>query len=127
MKRVLNLDPPRGKNDYAQRFEGTEGPSGGFRVRNYNGDCIDLLAEMADGVTDLLLTSPPYFMGKNYDRSYKVDEFYADTASSLRISIGLFVRKATFAGKWGITFNQILYCHWTSRCSKYFENTLTSF
>jgi adenine-specific DNA-methyltransferase len=44
----------------------------------YNGDCIDLLAEMADGVTDLLLTSPPYFMGKNYDRSYKVDEFYAD-------------------------------------------------
>ncbi len=44
----------------------------------YNGDCLDLLKELPDGTVDLLLTSPPYFMGKNYDRSYKLEEFYDD-------------------------------------------------
>ena len=27
---------------------------------------------------NLLLTSPPYFMGKDYDRSYRLEDFYAD-------------------------------------------------
>lgn len=43
-----------------------------------HGDCFELLSKIAEGAADLILTSPPYFMGKNYDRSYKVEEFYAE-------------------------------------------------
>lgn len=44
----------------------------------YNGECALLLAEMAAGCVDLFVTSPPYFMGKSYDRSYRVEDFYND-------------------------------------------------
>lgn len=44
----------------------------------FNGDCAALLAKMMSGCVDLLVTSPPYFMGKSYDRSYRVEDFYKD-------------------------------------------------
>lgn len=44
----------------------------------YNGDCRDMLSALPDGGVDALLSSPPYFMGKSYDRSYSVADFYAD-------------------------------------------------
>ncbi len=33
----------------------------------YNGDCLELLKQMPDGVVDLVVTSPPYCMGKSYE------------------------------------------------------------
>lgn len=44
----------------------------------YQGDCRDLLAAMPDTSVALSVTSPPYFMGKEYDRSYNVDDFISD-------------------------------------------------
>ena len=44
----------------------------------YNGDCIKLLSAMSDDTVNLIVTSPPYFMGKNYDRSYDIEDFYND-------------------------------------------------
>lgn len=44
----------------------------------FNGDCQSLLSAMADATANLVLTSPPYFMGKDYDRSYRIDDFYDD-------------------------------------------------
>lgn len=44
----------------------------------YNGDCRDLFASAPVDYFDLTLTSPPYFMGKEYDRSYKLSDFIAD-------------------------------------------------
>lgn len=44
----------------------------------FNGDCAELVAAMASESVALQLTSPPYFMGKSYDRSYDVEDFYAD-------------------------------------------------
>lgn len=44
----------------------------------FNGDCARLLAALPPASIDLVLTSPPYFMGKNYDRSYSLDDFTAD-------------------------------------------------
>lgn len=42
-----------------------------FSLRNevtlYNGDCLELLKQMPDGVVDLVVTSPPYCMGKAYE------------------------------------------------------------
>ncbi len=36
-------------------------------VTLYNGDCLDLLKSMPDGSVDLVVTSPPYCMGKSYE------------------------------------------------------------
>ncbi|XMB33901.1 site-specific DNA-methyltransferase [Candidatus Saccharibacteria bacterium oral taxon 955] len=36
-------------------------------VTLYNGDCLKLLKSMPDGVVDLVVTSPPYCMGKSYE------------------------------------------------------------
>jgi len=36
-------------------------------VTLYNGDCLKLLKSMPDGVVDLIVTSPPYCMGKAYE------------------------------------------------------------
>lgn len=39
------------------------------------GDCTDVLGAFAEGTVDLMITSPPYFMGKDYDRSMSIDDF----------------------------------------------------
>lgn len=44
----------------------------------YNGDCRDLFDSVPTNSFDFTLTSPPYFMGKAYDRSYKLEDFIAD-------------------------------------------------
>jgi len=38
-------------------------------------DCRQFLRELPCGSVDLTITSPPYFMGKNYDKSANVDDF----------------------------------------------------
>lgn len=43
----------------------------------YTGDCLDLIRSMPDESVDLTLTSPPYCMGKEYDKSSSVDDFIA--------------------------------------------------
>lgn len=44
----------------------------------FNGDCHKLLAALPSEALDLVVTSPPYFMGKSYDTSYNVDDFVRD-------------------------------------------------
>lgn len=41
----------------------------------YRGRCETLLPSLAPGSVDLVVTSPPYFMGKDYDRSLSTDDF----------------------------------------------------
>ncbi len=50
----------------------------GERFVIYNGDCRDLLSSLSPGCVDFTLSSPPYFMGKAYDRSYKLADFISD-------------------------------------------------
>lgn len=40
-----------------------------------NGDCIEVVTNIEDQSVDLVFTSPPYFMGKHYDRSMSIDDF----------------------------------------------------
>lgn len=37
------------------------------QITLYNGDCIDLLKELPDESVDIIITSPPYCMGKAYE------------------------------------------------------------
>lgn len=46
----------------------------------FNGDCCDLLADMPADSVDLIVSSPPYFMGKEYDRSADPADFEKEHA-----------------------------------------------
>jgi adenine-specific DNA-methyltransferase len=38
-------------------------------------DCLDFVKSIPNDYVDLVITSPPYFMGKDYDRSTKIEDF----------------------------------------------------
>jgi len=38
-------------------------------------DCTKYISELEDNSIDMMITSPPYFMGKEYDQSMSVDDF----------------------------------------------------
>jgi len=44
----------------------------------FNGPCQVLMESIPDQSMGMIVTSPPYFMGKDYDRSYKLSDFYDD-------------------------------------------------
>lgn len=41
----------------------------------YNGDCLDFLETVPDGVFQLIVTSPPYNIGKEYEKKLNIDEY----------------------------------------------------
>lgn len=43
----------------------------------YQRDALKFLTDLQDDSVDLAMSSPPYFMGKEYDRSCKIDDFIA--------------------------------------------------
>jgi len=43
----------------------------------YQGDCLDLLAQMPSGMVQLVVTSPPYNLGKPYETRLHLDEYLA--------------------------------------------------
>ena len=49
-------------------------------VTLYHGDCLDLLESMPAGVAELVVTSPPYNIGKEYEKRLDVDSYVAQQA-----------------------------------------------
>ena len=43
--------------------------------RLHQGDCLDVLRDIEDGRIDLIVTSPPYFVGKQYERTSTFREY----------------------------------------------------
>jgi adenine-specific DNA-methyltransferase len=41
----------------------------------FNSDAFDFLKSLDEGSVDLIVSSPPYFMGKEYDQSKNIDDF----------------------------------------------------
>lgn len=41
----------------------------------YNGDCLDLLEKLPDGLVKLVVTSPPYNLGKAYEKRSSLDQY----------------------------------------------------
>lgn len=44
-------------------------------VTVFQGDCIDLLSQIPNGTAQLLVTSPPYNIGKEYERRMDVESY----------------------------------------------------
>lgn len=43
----------------------------------FHGDCVDLLEEIPEGSIQLVVTSPPYNIGKKYEKRLSVEQYYA--------------------------------------------------
>lgn len=44
----------------------------------YEDNCLDLLAQIPDNSVQLVVTSPPYNLGKSYERRLNIDDYLAD-------------------------------------------------
>lgn len=51
------------------------GISSGVDASLYQGDCFDLISKLPDACVDLVVTSPPYCMGMEYERATTVQDF----------------------------------------------------
>lgn len=59
--------------DFAQRFERVL--SGEVQGDIVCGDCLDVMRQMPDGCVDLAVTSPPYNIGKEYEKVLPLQEY----------------------------------------------------
>lgn len=50
----------------------------------YKGDCVEFLGSLPDGVARLVVTSPPYNIGKRYEHRMKFDDYLADQAKVIK-------------------------------------------
>jgi len=50
----------------------------------YSGDCLDLLNHIPDGSMQLIVTSPPYNIGKEYERKLKLKTYLDQQAAVIR-------------------------------------------
>jgi adenine-specific DNA-methyltransferase len=62
-----------------REYKSVSGAVGGMRSAVkavlYQGDCFDLLSKMPDASIDLVITSPPYCIGMEYERTKTVHDF----------------------------------------------------
>jgi adenine-specific DNA-methyltransferase len=54
------------------------------RIVVYLGDCMDLLKQIPDGSLQLIVTSPPYNIGKEYERKLKLDLYLEQQAMVIK-------------------------------------------
>jgi len=50
----------------------------------HRGDCLEFLAGLPNGLARLVVTSPPYNIGKRYDRRVKLDDYLAGQARVIK-------------------------------------------
>jgi adenine-specific DNA-methyltransferase len=54
------------------------------RIVVYSGDCIDLLKQIPDGSIQLIVTSPPYNIGKKYEKKLKLNVYLEQQAAVIK-------------------------------------------
>jgi adenine-specific DNA-methyltransferase len=62
---------------YKSAFPAVRAVEGGTPTVVFIGNCIDIIRCIPDRLIDLTITSPPYCMGKEYERSKSVEDFVA--------------------------------------------------
>jgi adenine-specific DNA-methyltransferase len=56
----------------------------GGRIAVFPGDCLDLLRNCPDEVFQLVVTSPPYNLGKEYEKKLQLDDYLDQQAQVIR-------------------------------------------
>jgi adenine-specific DNA-methyltransferase len=70
-----------------------------LRVENvvlYRGDCIELLNELSTEVVDLTVTSPPYNIGKEYERPLSLADYVEWSATWIKSVYGVTAEEGQF-------------------------------
>lgn len=64
-------------DDAIQSVRSALGPAAYDRngILLYEGDCMDLLGRLPEGMVDITVTSPPYNIGKEYETNLAVDDY----------------------------------------------------
>jgi len=62
----------------------TDSFSPGNNIVVYPGDCLDLLKTIPDEALQLIVTSPPYNIGKEYEKRLKLDDYLKQQAAVIR-------------------------------------------
>src|SRR4051794_15473608 len=59
----------------------------GKGIRLVKQDAFEFLSDLKASSVDLIIASPPYFMGKEYDRSTSIEEFEKDHIKMLPLLV----------------------------------------
>jgi adenine-specific DNA-methyltransferase len=62
-------------NDFESSIKAVRALEKGASTVLFRGDCLDLIRKMPDNSVDLTISSPPYCIGKSYERSRSVTDF----------------------------------------------------
>jgi adenine-specific DNA-methyltransferase len=67
----------------------------------FEGDCLDLLAQIPDSSIQLIVTSPPYNLGKEYERRLKLDKYLEQQASVIKECVRVLADKGSICWQVG--------------------------
>jgi hypothetical protein len=66
----------------------------------YPGDCLNLLQDIPDESLTLVVTSPPYNIGKEYEKKLKLETYLRQQAAVIRDGVrDVFLHKVAFVGR----------------------------
>lgn len=86
--RLRKIDPPLFATDRpAIQIESRYQPSNDVTL--FHGDCMDLLSAMPEQSADLIVTSPPYNIGKEYEARIDLDRYVEQQARVIRQCVRL--------------------------------------
>lgn len=71
------------------------------RIVVYPGDCLDLLRTIPDDSIQLIVTSPPYNIGKKYERKLELSRYVEQQASVIRECVRVLSRKGSICWQVG--------------------------
>jgi adenine-specific DNA-methyltransferase len=82
------------KTKIYKRFKESNG------ITLYNGNCLNIIKKLPDESVDLVMTSPPYCMGKAYEELHDdINTFRNNIIAFLTIYTALLNQEEAFAGK----------------------------
>ena len=75
-------------------------PSADFVV--HEGDCLDLLRELPSGLAKLIVTSPPYNLGKSYEKRLELDSYLEQQRKVIEQSVRILHEQGSLCWQVGI-------------------------
>lgn len=67
----------------------------------HQGDCLELLASLPDGFARLVVSSPPYNIGKTYERRVRLDDYIAEQARVIKECVRVLADDGSFCWQVG--------------------------
>lgn len=83
------------KINISQRFESSA------RAVVFHGDCLELLRKIPDESIQLIVTSPPYNIGKEYERRLKLERYLREQASVIEECVRVLSRRGSMCWQVG--------------------------